>query len=935
MRFFKKLIHKIPVRLIIIVLILAPFYNVIFLNKTLSSSPIAPGTFPSGPLGRVSNWEGIKETSYMDVGAFAWIDEPLTLLAGKSLKERKSLLWNPYIGSSVPLMAELQSSIFFPLKIIIYALPKIIAWDIFLIVRLLISSLFCYLYFRKIKLSRVAAVFGTISFSLSGYFLYYINLFHLNLELMIPIFFFAAELIIEKFNSTRLLFLFLISLSSVFTGMFESLPLIWGIFCLYLIAKTIHIGKQNGTKYFQKIIIVLATMISAIITASFYIIPFLEYLQKTKTIHEHSVGLGYIPLKTAISIFIPFFFGPLNGSWNKMSSTAILPYLGFIPVGFALTTFFIKESKHLIFRGIFSFIALLCFLKIFGFPLVNWIGNIPGFNVIIFTKYLVPIAAFSISSLAAIAVNSLQSSKKFPLAIFSIPVFFITIVSIFYFLNKINAYEAGYSKYLEREIFFASTIIIVFTAFLIIKIIKPKTNKIMRKLFVIAPLFILLFEFYQHGFRLSRGRAERMDSYKTPDFIEFLKKDPEKFRVFAIDRILYPNTAVAYGIEDIRIIDPLTPGDYLRLIAATIAPGVRERFTGDEWEKPNISAKALDLLNVKYVISMKDIFKTLAIDEILSKATINVPQKDYVGKSSYSINGEEKTILFAHAPAEIKFKKLIDSESTKMSFSLGMNPSLYDSKFGDGVGFSIFVNTQKKKNLSVFAKVIDPKNRQEDRIWHNHEINLFPYLNSEIEIILKTNPLKNNAYDQIGWGDISFDDESKMQRFSLVHQSNGVRVYENKNYLPRVFFVDSVEKRNKEDILKLLNEETIDYQKTAFVEEDFPRNYLENDPIVFEGKATIKSYNHTRIEISTNISQNSFLIISDNYYPGWKVYLDGKEGYVYKTNVTLRGAFVPAGTQEVVFIYKPKSLRYGIMISLAGLLFFVICRRIASQSESR
>jgi hypothetical protein len=93
----------------------------------------------------------------------------------------------------------------------------------------------------------------------------------------------------------------------------------------------------------------------------------------------------------------------------------------------------------------------------------------------------------------------------------------------------------------------------------------------------------------------------------------------------------------------------------------------------------------------------------------------------------------------------------------------------------------------------------------------------------------------------------------------------------------------------------------------------------------FPGEATIKSYQNNRVEIVARLSEPGILVLTDAFYPGWKVFVGGKKQKLLRANYLFRGVELPAGNQMVEFIYEPESFKIGLTISLltAGLLVIV------------
>ena len=86
----------------------------------------------------------------------------------------------------------------------------------------------------------------------------------------------------------------------------------------------------------------------------------------------------------------------------------------------------------------------------------------------------------------------------------------------------------------------------------------------------------------------------------------------------------------------------------------------------------------------------------------------------------------------------------------------------------------------------------------------------------------------------------------------------------------------------------------------------------------------------THTAIATKINTDSYLVMADTYYPGWKAYVDGHETPLYQTNIMFRGIVLPKGQHTVEFIFFPYSFYVGSAVSIFTgivLLGSVICLR--------
>lgn len=140
--------------------------------------------------------------------------------------------------------------------------------------------------------------------------------------------------------------------------------------------------------------------------------------------------------------------------------------------------------------------------------------------------------------------------------------------------------------------------------------------------------------------------------------------------------------------------------------------------------------------------------------------------------------------------------------------------------------------------------------------------------------------------------------------------------------LPRAYLVTRLKiEHNPDALLARLFLPEIDITNTAFVENSV---LLVPDDPTARGRAEITSYTPNRISISTESPEDTFLVLSDTYYPGWKAYVDGNETFVYRTNYAFRGVVVPEGAHTVVFRYKPTSFAMGLWISGISVVVWIV-----------
>lgn len=160
------------------------------------------------------------------------------------------------------------------------------------------------------------------------------------------------------------------------------------------------------------------------------------------------------------------------------------------------------------------------------------------------------------------------------------------------------------------------------------------------------------------------------------------------------------------------------------------------------------------------------------------------------------------------------------------------------------------------------------------------------------------------------------------EQFRLVFEEKTVQVYENNKYLPRAYHVyDYTLADNRNSTEKFKN---IDYYNTVVIES--PVKYNPPGKIInIKNSIEWKEDRPGKIVLVAESSYPGFLVLLESYYPGWRVFVNGKEETLIKTDYNFQSVLVGAGKHLVSFEYRPKCFLIGKLISLFSLLnYFLI-----------
>ncbi|UCE64941.1 MAG: hypothetical protein JSU85_08625 [Candidatus Zixiibacteriota bacterium] len=158
---------------------------------------------------------------------------------------------------------------------------------------------------------------------------------------------------------------------------------------------------------------------------------------------------------------------------------------------------------------------------------------------------------------------------------------------------------------------------------------------------------------------------------------------------------------------------------------------------------------------------------------------------------------------------------------------------------------------------------------------------------------------------------------------TVVQNFPGGQILRNDNAFPRVFLIDRVMLlENAEAIDNLVLRGKDDLRDIVYLEEQ-PDIVLPDSSQIGDS-AWIESYETDSVVVATRTQNNNILVLTDNYYESWKVFVDGVPGRILRAYGSFRAVAIPAGTQQVMFKYESKRYRTGKTITMATLFYLAL-----------
>ncbi len=147
--------------------------------------------------------------------------------------------------------------------------------------------------------------------------------------------------------------------------------------------------------------------------------------------------------------------------------------------------------------------------------------------------------------------------------------------------------------------------------------------------------------------------------------------------------------------------------------------------------------------------------------------------------------------------------------------------------------------------------------------------------------------------------------------------------------MPRIFVVprfavmpsDTIEQKNL--VFKRFLEGSFDFSETVIVDEP-PEGFTVADEARFVVHKPASYINPNQVQAVIETDRNGILVISDVFYPGWELFVNGEKQKIYKANTTFRAGVLKAGVNNILFIYHPQSFKIGFRFTVTGIGLTII-----------
>jgi hypothetical protein len=125
--------------------------------------------------------------------------------------------------------------------------------------------------------------------------------------------------------------------------------------------------------------------------------------------------------------------------------------------------------------------------------------------------------------------------------------------------------------------------------------------------------------------------------------------------------------------------------------------------------------------------------------------------------------------------------------------------------------------------------------------------------------------------------------------------------------------------RSDSEVSTLLRDSNFDYSTTAIVE-----NTTTNAQGGNLGAIENSIFSEDSLSCTVNSIVPCMLLINDLYYMKWHAKIDENEVPIHRAFTALRAVPVPAGRHHILMYYDDGSVKFGVGLSIAGILICLI-----------
>ncbi|MBI1884208.1 MAG: YfhO family protein [Chlamydiae bacterium] len=820
----------------------------------------------------------------------------------ENLKRGILSLWNSHVSSGFPIFGDIQNALFYPLQGLFFLLMKqgvlkLHAMQMMEIFHYSLAGIFSYVCARSFKWSRFASFVTGLSYMFSGFlWAHGAQANTVEAAAWLPLIFMCMHQAFEKKSFGHALACGFAWALSFLAGDSQGTFCVFFFLGLYFIFQCVwEIGDRGFSMRILSYPFLFGLVgLTFMGVAAIQLLPSLEWARRASPLSLPFSNLTALSLKPRyfLSFLIPFFVPD-----GEIGLKEGYVYLGLLPPYFAFASLlYVKKERKILFLALMALLSFFLSMGSDSFIHFLFYRFIPGSSFFSPPRFIF-LFSFCAALLAGCGIEFLIREKG-RLPFLSLLLGGLGISLGVGFWIQISGGPLSRGDLLDRYYLF---LLVLALSCLALKVFeKGKSSR--GSLFFLT--FILLFDLLSAT--SSFQKTESTLSCPISNSHDFLQGSRGLFRVKDEIGLWKP-----LRDEQAPLMDRVEGNEessarldlYSRFLAKTVE-----------------NARLLDFLNTRFWVtsdepmneSWSKKYRRVKLSRIHSRKELEIhwPREKDVINSIQLVSCLENAQDIRQGTTVAQLQ-IVDHKGKFYTFPIraGLEASegMYDRP-------DIFLKIKHHRTLIASSSNVEGETYQAHQYLAHFDLPkpirpvraVFHYLVAEGDWMVQSVTLNDvNIFDS-------------KDRFKKV----APQVFENQYVLPRAFLVPRAEViPSKEDIEKELCD--LEPSETVLLSKA-PPGYVPLPLISENSKKTeveIKKYSPEEILLETDCLRQVFLVISENFYPGWKAEVDGQKAEIYQANLSFRALLLEKGKHTIRMVFHPASFKWGLRLSLGSLSF--------------
>jgi hypothetical protein len=547
---------------------------------------------PNDMVFRYPPWDGIAKPplpSFATIGDLVTFVYPSRMFAARAVREGKLPLWNPYLSSGAPFVANSQSAVFYPPNVLGYVLPLPVAWSAGLMLRLFLAAVFMTMFMRSIGASRTGAVMAGMVFGWCGFNTSWQGFPMGDAAIWLPLMCYAVVRLYRSPDSAGIGLAALTFAMPLLAGHPETAAHISLAAMIFAALLSVLPGRAESGQSTRFLIRTTIAGFLALGVAAVQVLPTTEWIGQV--FHLLNIVWPALPLPDALGIVSRDIQHGPNSAHILVPEAA--SYVGMMTLLAAPLAAFHSRKRYVLALAI---ITGLAFAAAFSVQPVQWlIAHIPVLKGIK-NHRLILVQSFGLAALAGFGIAALQeglSALKRRKAAILLAVVFCLSLGLVYTLQRHTAFRVSV---MARPSFSRALLLVS-----IVPLIAAVSGRLRGRAFSIAVCGVAAFDLVTFGYGYT-SFAESKHIFPPAPVFDFLNShmDSNQYRVAALSGAYPVNAPIMYGIAaadgyDVPLQRTVAFNDGLRVQAETALQFTEDRILAAQ-------DRRLDLMNVKYLV---------------------------------------------------------------------------------------------------------------------------------------------------------------------------------------------------------------------------------------------------------------------------------------------------------------------------------------------